>query len=159
MSEPGAIQVVIVDGPLPAHTCENESCAGNAGAVVCFDGVVRRVEDGHDLVALEYEAYEPMAEQELTRLAQDIATTHGLLAIDVWHSRGRIAVGETSFRLVIASAHRREALTAMGEFIDLLKKDVPIWKHAVFATKPLPHCDEFRARNEKHERKQSPDGQ
>jgi molybdopterin synthase catalytic subunit len=39
--------------------------------------------------------------------------------------------GQCSFRLQVASAHRAEALAAMTEFIDRLKRDVPIWKSPV----------------------------
>jgi molybdopterin synthase catalytic subunit len=34
--------------------------------------------------------------------------------------------------LTIDSAHRVEALLAMGEFIDRMKIDVPLWKRPVF---------------------------
>jgi molybdopterin synthase catalytic subunit len=126
------IEVMIVEGALSPYA-DTERADGATGAVLCFEGVVRAMEDGRPLVALDYEVYEPMALRELTQLANDIAVRHGLHRVAAWHSRGRVNVGEISFRLVIWSAHRREALDAMDEFIDRLKQDVPIWKHAVFA--------------------------
>jgi molybdopterin synthase catalytic subunit len=69
-----------------------------------------------------------MADRQLEYLALDVCSRHGLIAIDVMHSVGRVAVGEISFRLIVASAHRKEALAAMDEFIDRMKQDVPIWK-------------------------------
>jgi molybdopterin synthase catalytic subunit len=120
--------VHVVDGPLAPWV---PMAFAGAGAVVVFDGVVRPLEDGRTLEALDYEAYRPMADRQLERLAA-AAARHGLIACLAWHSSGRVAVGEASFRLVVASAHRREALAAMDWFIDTMKKDVPIWKRPVW---------------------------
>lgn len=104
-----------------------------AGAVVVFEGVVRRMENGEALVALEYQAYEPMASRQLMKLGEELAGRFGMLRVFVEHSRGRVAVGEVSFRLMVAAPHRKEALQAMDQFIDRMKKDVPIWKKPVWA--------------------------
>lgn len=130
-----SIDVAILDGPLPA--AETPACRANAdqraGAMVCFDGVVRALEDGRTLIALDYQTYEPMAQNQLRELAAEVSARHGLLNIRVWHSRGRVPVGTVSFRLAIDAPHRKEALAAMDEFIDRMKRDVPIWKSPVFA--------------------------
>src|SRR5208337_5556001 len=70
-----------------------------------------------------------MALRVLEALALEMIETHGLIGIAVEHSRGRVGVGECSFRLQIAAPHRQEALAAMAEFIDRMKRDVPIWKN------------------------------
>lgn len=140
----------MVDGPI-CPTVEAEAlrpvresltelvAGGGVGAVLRFEGVVRRAEAHpsaplarRDLVAIEYQSYDPMAQRETEKLANEVAIRHGLLAIAVLHSRGRVAPGECSFVLQVWSAHRAEALTAMGEFIDRLKRDVPIWKHPIW---------------------------
>ena len=88
-----------------------------------------RAEEGEQTIgSLEYEAYVPMAEKQLRDLGERMAREFGLVRLAVWHSRGRVEVGGVSFRLVIESRHRREALTAMDRFIDELKRDVAIWK-------------------------------
>ncbi|MSR34866.1 MAG: molybdenum cofactor biosynthesis protein MoaE [Phycisphaerales bacterium] len=102
------------------------------GATVVFEGVVRANEAGRLIRALSYEAYEPMATNSLTELARDILCKHALIAITVEHSRGEVAAGERSFRLAIDCAHRKEALAAMDEFIDRMKRDVPIWKSPIY---------------------------
>ena len=129
-----SVQVHIVDGPIGAAAERADSTnQGAAGAVVVFDGVVREMEDGKRLAGLTYEAYEPMASRELLRLAEDVAAKHDLIGLACRHSRGFVGVGECSMRVVVRSAHRTAALVAMGEFIDRLKKDVPIWKSPVWA--------------------------
>lgn len=149
------VLTVIVDGPLtrerdeailaghgwtPARHGPGSTAPGVVGASLRFEGIVRRGEpredDGgqaHDLCALDYQTYDPMAERELLALARGVAQRHGLIALATLHSRGRVAVGEVSFVLMIESAHRAEALAAMADFIDRLKQDVPIWKRPVWA--------------------------
>ncbi len=106
---------------------------GEIGAQVRFDGRVRRMEldeCGHqrELAALQYEVYEPMASTQLRDLAQRVLHAHGLHRVVVLHSRGAVPVGAVSFVLVVESPHRAEALAATTDFIDGLKRDVPIWK-------------------------------
>ena len=119
------IEVTVSDGPLAA--AEPWSVAG-AGAVLTFEGVVRPTEAGAPIDALDYDAYRPMADDMLRSLGEEVATAHGLTAVSVEHSVGRVAAGEISFRLRIASAHRAEGLAAAAEFISKMKEDVPLFK-------------------------------
>lgn len=123
------VQVTIIDGPVPA---EHATSPCGAGAAVLFRGIVRELEQGRPLQALEYEAYEPMAQRMLQTIAEELMHEHGLLSVHVIHSRGRVAVGACSFYLAIASPHRKEALAAMDAFIDQMKQDVPIWKKPIW---------------------------
>ncbi len=124
-----SVQVHIVDGPV--ETAASAPPAG-AGAVVRFEGVVRGMEEDRAIVALDYEAYEPMASARLSGLATTAVQRFGLVAACVEHSRGRVPVGACSFRLTIYSAHRKEGLAAADWFIDAMKSDVAIWKQPVF---------------------------
>ncbi|MDA0214758.1 MAG: molybdenum cofactor biosynthesis protein MoaE [Planctomycetota bacterium] len=132
------ITIRIVDGPLQdAISC----CGPNAlieattaiGATITFEGIVRAFEGERQIRALDYEAYEPMASQTLAGLAQDILDKHGLNSILIEHSRGQVPVGGRSFRFVVQSAHRKEALAATEDFINRMKCDVPIWKSPIYA--------------------------
>ena len=131
-----SIDVDIVEGPLGAADGACDACDGadhRAGARVVFDGVVRAIEERRPLIALDYQTYEPMAQNQLRSLASEMISMHGLLGVIVRHSRGRVPVGAVSFRMTVLAPHRKEALTAMDEFIDRMKRDVPIWKSPVFA--------------------------
>ena len=123
------IDIRLILGPLsPAETWH----VGAAGAVVTFDGVVRPSESDGVIEALDYEVYEPMTGREMQRLARDVRDAFGLIGIRVDHSVGRVAVGQISFRLRIAAAHRRAAIDATDSFIARMKRDVPIWKNPVW---------------------------
>lgn len=138
------IQITISDGPLGPCAMPREG--GSAGAVVQFEGVVRGREQARDIAGLNYQTYDPMAEQQLRRLADKAAGQFGLALVHVEHSRGFVPVGECSFRLIVASAHRKESLAAMDWFIDALKQDVPIWKQAVFTDEPAAASREGQGR-------------
>lgn len=134
-----SVRVQIVEGPVPPHVVQAAAAtepfagAGGAGAIIEFRGVVRPTEHGEPIDALEYEAYEPMAQRELARIARAIASRHGLIGLRLWHSRGRVPAGACSLWIVIASAHRKAAIAAVDELVDELKREVPIWKRACAA--------------------------
>ena len=122
--------VRIIDGAL-GNQASVLPPAAQFGAAIVFDGVVRADEGGRTIRALAYEVYEPMASNMLTELGHEMLAKHGLVAIMVEHSRGEVPVGQRSFRLTVHALHRAEALAAVGEFIDRMKRDVPIWKTAL----------------------------
>lgn len=128
--------VKLIQGPLPDTPIAwsvHPGGGGGGGALVTFEGIARPVEGGQRIEALDYEAYEPMASNLLRRIGEELIASHGLIGLCVEHSVGRIAAGQCSFRLRIASYHRKEALAAMDEFIDRMKRDVPLWKTPVYA--------------------------
>lgn len=126
-----SVSVHIVEGPLGEAVSWTPPTG--QGAVLTFEGVARPTEEGKPIVALDYEAYEPMASAMIGRIGEELVARHGLGAMCVEHSTGRVPAGACSFRLRIASRHRREALAATEEFIDRLKRDVPIWKRAAWS--------------------------
>jgi molybdopterin synthase catalytic subunit len=99
-----------------------------SGAIATFSGVVRDTSDGKPVLRLEYEAYAPLAEQELRRIADEVQKRHGLHGVGIVHRTGTLEVGEVAVVVVASSAHRAAALAACAEAIDLVKRDVPIWK-------------------------------
>lgn len=131
-----SVEVTLSEGPLPPPSPWRPRVAG---AVVQFEGVVRPTEEQRPLAALSYEAYEPMTSRELRRLAQRALADHGLVAVRVEHSVGRVGVGEVSFRLSTAAAHRAEAIAAADEFIREMKRGVPLWKTPVWREADRPH--------------------
>jgi len=124
-----AVMASIQAGPL-THAPQTIPCAG-AGAIITFEGLVRPLENGRSIRGLCYEAYEPMARDMLESIGEELVQALGLVGLCAEHSKGLVLVGECSFRLQVAGRHRQESLAAIGEFIDRLKRDVPIWKTAV----------------------------
>ncbi|NET38011.1 MAG: molybdenum cofactor biosynthesis protein MoaE [Cyanothece sp. SIO1E1] len=99
------------------------------GAVVMMSGMVRNQTDGQPVVALEYQAYEPMAIQVFRQIAAEIRKTWPEATRIVIHHRiGKLQVGEISVLVAVGYPHRSEAFAACQYAIDTLKHNAPIWK-------------------------------
>jgi molybdopterin synthase catalytic subunit len=118
------IEVQIVATPLKMEAVVVPGC----GAVARFDGIVRGTENGAPIAALEYEAYQPMAERVARGILADLHGKHPFELARVHHRIGMIPVGEAAIILEVHAGHRGEAFAVLSEFMDRLKQDVPIWK-------------------------------
>ena len=99
------------------------------GAIVVMSGMVRDQTDGKPVIALEYQAYEPMAMQVFKQIAQEIrATWTNVTHVVIHHRIGRLQIGEISVLVAIGCPHRTEAFEACKYAIDTLKHNAPIWK-------------------------------
>lgn len=99
-----------------------------AGAIVSFVGVVRDNNRGEGVTHLEYEAYAPMAEKELAKIAAEIATRWPGARTAILHRTGRLEIGEASVVISVSSAHRADAFEGCRYAIETIKTSVPIWK-------------------------------
>ena len=122
------VQIAITPQPIDVRCALPKELAGSAGAQVDFQGIVRGEEEGRPIAALDYEAYTPMAEQVMRRIVAELSHSHPCLFVRVIHRVGRVPVGEAAIHVTVASPHRAEALAMVTQFMDRLKKDVPIWK-------------------------------
>jgi molybdopterin synthase catalytic subunit len=109
-----------------------EVASDDAGAIATFTGTTRARSRGRDVVRLEYEAYEGMAEAEMERIATELKQRHPLIEVAIHHRVGVVGVGEPSVVIAVSSAHRAAALAACAEAIDTLKSSVPLWKKEVY---------------------------
>ena len=98
------------------------------GAVLEFSGLVRELENGRKIPGLRYEAYEPMARTQLEKIFQEVGIKMPYDEIHFIHRLDFVPVGEASLFIRISAGHRQPALALMGELIDRLKADVPVWK-------------------------------
>ena len=122
----------LVEGPLSLDDTVQEVRADAAGAIATFLGTVRDRSRGRDVLYLEYEAYEGMAEQVMAELAESLKQRHELSEVAIHHRIGRVEIGEASVVIAVSAPHRAAALTACHEAIDELKDTVPLWKKEVY---------------------------
>ncbi|MBE9233927.1 molybdenum cofactor biosynthesis protein MoaE [Cuspidothrix issatschenkoi LEGE 03284] len=115
----------------PLSVAEIYSQADNYanGAVVLMSGMVRNQTDGKPVIALEYQAYEPMALQVFYQIADSIRHQwSNVNRVVIYHRIGRLSVGEISVLVAVGCPHRGEAFAACQYAIDTLKHNAPIWK-------------------------------
>src|SRR5947209_15453644 len=125
--------IVLTDSPLYAPPQDDDV---NAGAIVDFWGVVRKIENGREIEGIEYEANREMAEHQLRQIAEQAVNKFGLRLVLLHHRIGFIATGEPSLFLRVTSRYRNEGFRASQWIVDELKKKVPIWKGPRFNSNP-----------------------
>ena len=103
-----------------------------AGAIVTFVGTTRDHTGDRRVLRLEYEAYRPMADEQLRRVADEMRDQWELTGVAIHHRLGRLEIGEASLVVAVSSAHRQAAFEACHFSIDRIKQIVPIWKKEFF---------------------------
>jgi molybdopterin synthase catalytic subunit/molybdopterin converting factor small subunit len=103
-----------------------------AGATATFVGTVRARSRGRQVLRLEYEAYEGMAENVMADLAEQLRERYDLCAIAITHRVGVCEIGDASVAIAVSAPHRQDALAACKDAIDTLKDTVPLWKKEVY---------------------------
>jgi molybdopterin synthase catalytic subunit/molybdopterin converting factor small subunit len=120
------------DEPLSLDVAVGEVRTPETGAIATFVGTTRARSRGRDVVHLEYEAYEGMAEQVMADLADRLKDRYDLCAVAIHHRVGRVEIGDTSVAIAVSAPHRADALAACRDAIDELKLSVPLWKKEVY---------------------------
>ncbi len=118
--------------PLSVDAAVAEARDDAAGAIATFVGTTRAQSRGREVLHLEYEAYEGMAEQVMAELAAQLLDGHELCKVAIHHRVGRVDIGETSVVIAVSAPHRAAALAACAEAIDELKVTVPLWKKETY---------------------------
>ena len=101
------------------------------GAAVYFLGVVRGVEEGRAITALEYEAFQRMVEHQFNLVFDEMEKRWPLESVRLVHRVGVVKVNEASLWVEVVAPHRGEAFAACQWLIDEMKRAVPIWKKPV----------------------------
>src|SRR4051794_25038648 len=122
--------IAILSQPLDVAKAAGFVADENAGGIDLFLGTTRA--ESHatsgELIALDYEAYEEMALDQLRKLATDARSRWPIVKLAILHRVGRVAVAEPSVIIAVSTPHRADAFDACRFIIDQLKKDVAIWK-------------------------------
>jgi molybdopterin converting factor subunit 1 len=127
----GAPLFAVLDRPLDLAEAVRAVAAPGRGGIATFTGTVRDESRGRRVLRLEYEAYRPMAEAKLAAIGAALEAAHGA-AVAILHRVGTLAPGEAAVVIACAAPHRAAALRACAEAIEVLKREVPIWKREVF---------------------------
>ncbi|HST29506.1 MAG TPA: molybdenum cofactor biosynthesis protein MoaE [Chthoniobacterales bacterium] len=103
-----------------------------AGAVVDFCGVVRKLEGSQEIEGIDYESHAKMAEHQMRLIAEAAADQFRLKRVVLHHRIGFVPAGEASLLLRVSAPHRTAAFEASKWIVDELKQKVPIWKKPRF---------------------------
>jgi len=106
----------------------HRTISNGMGAVVYFLGLVRGLEEGKKIAAIEYEAFERMAECQFELIFSQMEQRWPIESVRLVHRTGIVNVNEPSLWVEVVAPHRGEAFAACQFLIDEMKKVVPIWK-------------------------------
>ena len=126
------IDIKIYDRDLVAAEAESFVTNDESGGIVMFVGTVRKFTKGKEVVRLEFEAYEPMAIKEMTKIAEYIKVNYPAERVAIHHRVGVLPIGGIAVVIAVACPHRKDAFAACQYAIDTLKETVPIWKKEIF---------------------------
>ncbi|MCB9851079.1 MAG: molybdenum cofactor biosynthesis protein MoaE [Phycisphaerales bacterium] len=134
---PNDLILLTADGIDPAAVRAHAGSAsgGECGGVCIFEGRTRTEQHAEcgDLIALEYQAYDTMAVEQMQLLAVKVREQWPIGALAIVHRTGRVTIGEASVMIAVACGHRDAAFAACRWLIDTLKCDVPIWKKEIWS--------------------------
>ena len=100
----------------------------SCGGYVSFEGWVRDHNEGHEVLRLEYQAYESLALKEGERIMAEAAERFPLVKALCIHRVGELEIGDLAVWVGVSAGHRDEAFKACRYIIDEIKHRVPIWK-------------------------------
>jgi molybdopterin synthase catalytic subunit len=99
------------------------------GAQLIFLGVVRDNNEGKDVNAVSYEAFNELADRTFKDIANEARELVGdRLKIIIAHKVGTLSIGEVSTVIGVASPHRAECYKVSRYIIEQLKIRAPVWK-------------------------------
>lgn len=119
--------------PLDPGALLREVSDARNGATALFIGTVRSVNEGREVRAIEYTAYEAMAEREMCTVLAEAEQRYAGVVLVAEHRIGLLEVGEVSIAIAAAHEHRGRALDALRYAIDEIKNRAPIWKREMYA--------------------------
>ena len=90
---------------------------------------------GHRVIvrqSLQAVSFEQMALKQFAKMEEKLREEHGIYHLAIDHRKGIVPVGGISVVIAVSAPHRKAALAACADAIEILKADVPIWKKEVY---------------------------
>jgi molybdopterin synthase catalytic subunit len=98
------------------------------GAVACFIGTVRDVNESAAVRTLTLEHYPGMTEKALEAIAAEARARFDVIDLVVIHRIGELRPTDQIVLVAVSGAHRGEAFDACRFVMDYLKTQAPFWK-------------------------------
>ena len=116
-----------------AKSIANHQSKTQIGAHDIFLGQVRADEiEGKRVEAIEYSAYEEMANLKFHEIREAAFKRFDLSCMHIYHSKGIVKTGEICLFVFVSSPHRKEVFEALHEVVEEIKKQVPVFGKELF---------------------------
>lgn len=103
------------------------------GAHDIFLGQVRADEvDGKTISAIEYTAYDDMANAKFHEIRETTFEKFNLTCMHIYHSLGIVKAGEICLFVFVSSKRRKEVFKALEYVVEEIKAKVPVYGKEIF---------------------------
>lgn len=103
------------------------------GAHNIFLGQVRADDiEGNKVVAIDYTAYEEMAEQSFYEIREAAFAKFDLSCLHIYHSLGLVNVGEICLFVFVSAPRRKVTYEALEFLVEAIKEKAPIFGKEIF---------------------------
>ncbi len=104
------------------------------GAHQIFLGQVRAdVIEGKTVVAIDYSAYETMAETVFHEIRESAFARYELTCLHIYHSLGRVKTGEICLFVFVSAPRRKVVFEAIEFLVEAIKEKAPVFGKELFA--------------------------
>jgi len=126
------IKNIFVDGPVPvsriSDSIRTHATKTGIGAHAIFLGQVRAdVKPQGVVTAIEYSAFLDMALETAFDIREAMFAKYALTCMHIWHSLGKVGVGEICLFVFTSAPQRRAAVDACNEAVERIKAELPVW--------------------------------
>ena len=127
----GAISSEFIANSISKHQAKK-----NIGAHNIFLGQVRADEiNGKTIKAIEYSAYQDMANQKFHDIREATFEKFNLTCMHIYHSIGTVNTGEICLFVFVSSPRRKEVFKALEYVVEEIKAHVPVFGKELFEDK------------------------
>lgn len=124
----GAISTKFIGESIAKHQTKT-----TIGAHDIFLGQVRAdIIDGKKVTAIEYTAYEEMANLKAHEIREETFDKFDLTCMHVYHSKGIVKSGEICLFVFVSSPRRKEAFRAIEYLVNEIKANIPVFGKEIF---------------------------
>lgn len=124
----GAISSEFIANSIAKHQIKTDIGAHNI-----FLGQVRADEiDGKTVSAIEYSAYQEMANKVFHKIRESAFQKFNLSCMHIYHSLGKVAIGEVCLFVFVSSPRRKEVFPAIEFIVEEIKANVPVFGKELF---------------------------
>jgi molybdopterin synthase catalytic subunit len=131
---------VFIKGPISSNFIANSIAKHQSktsiGAHNIFLGQVRAdLVDGKTISAIDYTAYEDMANVKFHEIREATFKKFNLTCMHIYHSLGRVSAGEICLFVFVSSPRRKEVFKALEYVVEEIKVKVPVYGKELFEDK------------------------
>ncbi len=124
----GAISSQFIGDSIAKHQTKT-----SIGAHNIFLGQVRADEiDGKTITAIDYTAYEEMANLKFHEIREATFEKYDLTCMHIYHSLGKVSAGEICLFVFVSSPRRKVVFEALEYVVEAIKADVPVFGKEIF---------------------------